>query len=188
MVYIYYKYKDKPVDEKIDLKITDGEIPLFIQWDKRWGYQNYGNNMIGIAGCGPTCISMVLCGLTQNEEYNPYFVAKFSEENNYYLNGVGTSWDLMTIGAKKLGLNSEQGTISSEYIMNRLSSSSPMICSMLPGDFTYTGHFIVLTGIDSKGNIIVNDPNSKKNSKKHWSLEVLIPQIKGIWRYSLNAE
>jgi hypothetical protein len=59
---------------------------------------------------------------------------------------------------------------------------------MKPGDFTYTGHFIVLTGIDSNGDIIVNDPNSKKNSKKHWSLETLVPQIKGIWKYTANLE
>jgi hypothetical protein len=65
----------------------------------------------------------------------------------------------MTYGAEKLGLDSEQGTISTEYILNNLSDSTPMICSMKPGDFTYTGHFIILTGIDSNGDIIVNDPN-----------------------------
>jgi hypothetical protein len=184
----YPKYKDKPFDADLRLDVTKGEIPLFIQWDKRWGYQYYGDNLLGISGCGPTCISMLVCGLTGSDEWNPYRVAQFSEENGYYVEGTGTSWNLMTDGAGKLGLDSEQGTISAEYISNNLSASTPMICSMKPGDFTYTGHFIVLTGIDSKGDIIVNDPNSKKNSKKHWSLETLVPQIKGIWKYTANIE
>jgi hypothetical protein len=59
---------------------------------------------------------------------------------------------------------------------------------MYPGDFTYTGHFIVLTGVDANGDIIVNDPNSRKNSEKHWSLETLIPQIRSIWKYTVSAE
>ena len=74
-------------------------------------------------------------------------------------------WDLMTAGAKKLGLTSTEGTINNDYIRQNLTSSTPMICSMLPGDFTYSGHFIVLTGIDSKGRVVVNDPNSPKNQK-----------------------
>lgn len=40
-------------------------IPLFIQWDKRWGYDAYGNDVIGLSGCGPTCLSMIVIGLTK---------------------------------------------------------------------------------------------------------------------------
>jgi hypothetical protein len=55
---------------------------------------------------------------------------------------------------------------------------------MKPGDFTYTGHFIVLTGIDEDGLIIVNDPNSPTNSSKHWEVGTLVSQMKSIWKYS----
>ena len=60
-----------------------------------------------------------------------------------------------------------------------------MICSMSPGDFTKTGHFIVLTGIDSNGKIIVNDPNSPKNSNKHWDVNTLVSQMKSVWKYNI---
>lgn len=183
----YHKYKNTPFDENLKLKIVKGEIPLFIQWDRRWGYQYYGDNLLGINGCGPTCISMVLCGLTENSEWNPYRVAQFSEEKGYYLQGEGTSWNLMVSGAEELGLHSEQGTVSKEYIQDNLSSKSPMICSMLPGDFTYTGHFIVLRGVDPNGNIMVNDPNSKQNSKKRWGIDELVPQIRSVWRYTIDT-
>ncbi|MDC7280633.1 C39 family peptidase [Butyrivibrio fibrisolvens] len=62
----------------------------------------------------------------------------------------------------------------------------PLICSMTPGDFTKTGHFIVLTGVTDDGQIIVNDPNSPKNSKKHWDVDILVSQMKSIWKYSYN--
>lgn len=180
----YPRYKDKDFDMDVSSELAAGEIPLFLQWDKRWGYKSYGSNYIGVAGCGPTCMAMVACGLTGNGKYNPYYVAKLSEEQGYYIAGQGTSWNLMTEGAEKLGLWAGHGKIAEEYIREKLSPDSPMICSMSPGDFTYTGHFIVLTGFDADGKLIVNDPNSPKNSEKHWSMEEILPQIKSIWRYS----
>ena len=56
---------------------------------------------------------------------------------------------------------------------------------MGPGDFTDQGHFIVLSGIDEDGMVIVKDPNSKKNSKKHWNLSKIISQMKNLWSYQL---
>ena len=171
----------------IDLSedVTEGEIPLFIQWDKRWGYYIYGNDFFGVNGCGPTCLAMVICGLTNDTVCNPYEVALFSMGNGYYIMGQGTSWNLMTKGAYAFGLTVEEGEISEQYIRDNVSENSPMICSMYPGDFTYTGHFIVLTGIDEDGKVIVNDPNSYINSEKHWELEKLTPQIKSLWCYRL---
>lgn len=179
----YAEYQDTELDMDISDEIVEGEIPLFIQWDKRWGYCMYGNDFFGVNGCGPTCLAMVVCGLTNDSEYNPYDIAMFSMSNDYYISGQGTSWNLMTEGARNLGLTVESGNITQWYIEHNLSSQSPMICSMEPGDFTYTGHFIVLTGIDEDGKIIVNDPNSYINSKKHWEISDLLPQIKSIWCY-----
>lgn len=179
----YAEYQDTEFDMDISDEIVEGEIPLFIQWDKRWGYCMYGNDFFGVNGCGPTCLAMVVCGLTNDSEYNPYDIAMFSMSNDYYISGQGTSWNLMTEGARNLGLTVESDNITQWYIEHNLSSQSPMICSMEPGDFTYTGHFIVLTGIDEDGKIIVNDPNSYINSKKHWEISDLLPQIKSIWCY-----
>lgn len=179
----YAEYQDTEFDMDISDEIVEGEIPLFIQWDKRWGYCMYGNDFFGVNGCGPTCLAMVVCGLTNDSEYNPYDIAMFSMSNDYYISGQGTSWNLMTEGVRNLGLTVESGNITQWYIEHNLSSQSPMICSMEPGDFTYTGHFIVLTGIDEDGKIIVNDPNSYINSKKHWEISDLLPQIKSIWCY-----
>ena len=37
----------------------DGSVPLFLQWDERWGYRSYGGDFLAVTGCGPTALSMV---------------------------------------------------------------------------------------------------------------------------------
>ena len=71
------------------------DFPLFLQWDPRWGYKPYGTDNIGLAGCGPTCMSMVLFYLTRDEKLTPDRIAAYSMENGYYVEGTGTAWALM---------------------------------------------------------------------------------------------
>ncbi len=177
----------KDLHPEIDLtdEVTKGTIPLFIQWDERWGYEIYGRNYLGINGCGPTCLSMVLCGLTGETKWNPLEVARYSNDHGYYVPGHGTAWDLMTRGAQKLGLSVASVGVSERNIRNNLSEEGKaIICSVRPGDFTYTGHFIVLVGLDEDGNVRVNDPNSPKHSEMHWTIEELLPQIRAMWVYT----
>lgn len=65
----------------------------------RFNLTHISLGIIGLSGCGPTCLSMVLLALTEDEEATPYEVARFSEENGYYVEGSGTAWSLMTEGA-----------------------------------------------------------------------------------------
>ena len=172
----------------IDGKELNGTIPLFQQWDKRWGYLKYGSNMIAINGCGPTCMSMVYTGLTGNTDKSPAAIAEFCLENNYYTEDSGTSWSLMLNGAKKLGLDAERISIGAESIKEKLASGQPVICSMKPGDFTETGHFIVLRGITKDGKLLVNDPNNISRSEKEWDMDTVLKQIKSAWSYSYTIQ
>lgn len=72
-------------------EVTYGEIPLLLQWDERWGYAFYADDMIAVNGCGPTAIAMVAAGLTGDNTVTPYKVAQFSAENGYYAGDSGTS-------------------------------------------------------------------------------------------------
>ncbi|HBA96629.1 MAG TPA: hypothetical protein DCZ23_00835 [Lachnospiraceae bacterium] len=168
--------------ELSDEEVADG-IPSLKQWDGRWGYVKYGNSIIAISGCGPTCMSMVYSGLLKNISMSPADMAEYCTDKGYYSQDTGTSWAMMLDGAKDLGLDAEK--IPTGSIKTALSAGKPVICSMAPGDFTDQGHFIVLTGIDRKGRIIVNDPNSIARSKKHWKLEKIQEQAKAAWSYSV---
>lgn len=164
-------------------EMKDGGIPRLYQSDRRWADKSYGISKMETSGCGPTCLSMVCCGLTGETNWNPYEVAKMAERNGYYVPGTGTSWKLMTEGAEKLGLQVKEVIFDEEHIRAELAAGHPIICAVGPGDFTTEGHFIVLTGMDDQGKIIVNDPNSKKNSGKNWELERIMSQIKNLWSY-----
>lgn len=181
-----YPRKKGTSNHKISLsgQYRPGKIPLLMQWDENWGYASYGDGIIALDGCGPTCLSMVAVGLTGNTAQNPKAVADFSQKNGY-LDGKtgGTLWSLMSDGAGKLGLVSREIPLDENRRGKELSQGHPIICSMRPGDFTTVGHFIVLRGY-SDGKFAVNDPNSRIRSGKTWSYETLRPQIRNLWAFS----
>ena len=74
-----------------------------------------------------------------------------------------------------------------EHIRAALEAGTPVICVVGPGDFTNSGHFLVLTGVDEEGKITLNDPNSKIRSKESWDINQLMSQIKNLWAYSYNG-
>lgn len=181
----YAKEKDK--EHVIDLsgEVKKGEIPLFMQWDKRWGYEYYGDEMIAINGCGPTCLSMVACGLSGNTKWSPLEVAHMAEKGGYCVSGSGSSWSLMSEGAEMLGLNVHKIRFQEDVIIETLREGMPIICIMGPGDFTTTGHFIVLCGVDKNGKIEVRDPFRRVNSEKKWDIETIMSQTRDLWAYTL---
>lgn len=181
-------YPEKKGTWSDDIDLSDryqlGEMPLLLQWDEEWGYAPYGNGMIALDGCGPTCLSMVAVGLTGDTSLNPKAVADFSAENGYLDDqSNSTLWALMTEGAEKLGLRSKEVPLSESRMSEELSEGHPLICSMRAGDFTVAGHFIVLCGYQN-GEFSVNDPNSTVRSGEKWSYEKLKPQIRNIWAFS----
>ncbi|WP_250672799.1 C39 family peptidase [Paraclostridium ghonii] len=184
----YPKYSEKLSSENISIKkdYKKGEIPLFIQWDKRWGYDKYGEEFIAVNGCGPTSLAMIAVGLTGNTDINPKGVVDYSRDNGYLVNGVGTSWKLMTEGAKYFGLTGKEIPLSKDSIISNLKNGHPIIASMGPGEFTSKGHFIVLKGVDEDGKIIVNDPNSKLRSEKTWDIDVFIKETKNLWAFNAS--
>ena len=163
-------------------KVKKGEFPLLLQYDTRWGYGKYGDSVIAISGCGPTVISMVIAGLTGDNSITPYDVAKYSEKNGYYDPLAGTSWSLFTEGVLEYGIKGTTISLSKNIMMNELENGHPIVCSMQKGDFTTTGHIILITGVKD-GKFIVNDPNSKERSQKLWDYVTLEPQIRNLWSF-----
>lgn len=160
----------------------EAQLPLLLQWDKRWGYVSYGNSCIGLSGCAPTCLSMVVLALTGNENATPDAIAAYAWQEGFYTEGTGTSWSFLTEGAAHWGVIGQEISLCRETVMGQLSAGNPIICSMRPGDFTTAGHFIVLAGVED-GKIRVNDPNSRARSSKLWEYDTLEGQVKNLWAY-----
>lgn len=160
--------------------VSREKVPLFLQWDSRWGYSQYGSDCIGVTGCGPTCLAMAGYYLTGREVFDPAAVASFAEQGGYYAPGYGSSWTLISEGAGKLGLKATELPLVKKKLVTALEEGKPVILAMGPGDFTTTGHYIVLTGWEEDA-FRVNDPNSVKNSQRRWTYEELETQIRNIW-------
>lgn len=178
-----YKGNTVKAEGGLTEKEMNQSFPLFLQWDPRWGYVEYGDSScIGLAGCGPTCLSMVLYYLTENEKMTPDRVAAYSMENGYYMAGTGTMWALLTEMPAAYGIEVWEPTTSEWELKYALDEGNLIICSMGEGDFTAAGHFIVIYGYDEEG-FLVNDPNSVARSG-HWAWKQIENQIKHTWVFS----
>ena len=174
-----YPFREEVALEAFSYDRTAG-VPLMMQWDQRWGYKTYGSDVMGITGCGPTCLAMVGYYLTGNDFFRPDTVAEFAWDEGYYSPGSGSSWTLISEGGVELGLDVTEIPLVKKRIVDNLEVGNPIICAMGAGDFTTSGHYIVLTGLED-GKFRVNDPNSYANSQKLWSYEQMENQFRNLW-------
>ena len=176
----YPLLKDSTPEIDLSEHIDTDHVPLLFQWDQRWGYNQYAGELMGLSGCGPTCLSMVCLYLLDDPTYTPKYIAEFAEENGYSVDGNGSSWTLISSGGVELGLDITEIPLDENRIIRNLEVGNPIICVVGPGDFTTTGHFIIMTGYED-GMVTVNDPNSNARSEKLWDLKSVMSQIRNLW-------
>ncbi|WP_302396331.1 C39 family peptidase [Eggerthella sinensis] len=160
-----------------------GEVPALYQKDPEWAQGTYAEDEFGTTGCGPTCLAMVYAALTGATDKGPAEMGALSERMGC-ASPDGTAWTFMTEGAAELGLVATEVPADESSIRGALLSGSPVICSVGPGDFTTTGHFIVLTGIDGQGRLLIRDPNSPERTNRAWDFDTVLAQSRAIWAYS----
>ncbi len=178
-----YDYPAEHVKEHtIDLteEVSMDSVPLFVQWDKRWGYEKYSGNFFAASGCGPTTLSMVVVYLTHDREASPIAVAKYSKEAGYSVDGSGSSWTLISEGCRHYGVKAKAVALDESRMKAELDEGHPIVVNVGPGDFTDTGHFMVITGYDDEG-FSINDPNSIEKSGKRWLFKNISSQIRAVW-------
>ena len=157
------------------------DYPLFLQFDPRWGYLPYGSGgNVGSSGCGPTCLSMAVFYLTGERFASPGVVAQYSLDNEFYVDTVGTKWTLMTSFPELFGLSSYQINWTEKNLKAELDKGRLLICSMRPGNFTSSGHFILIYGYDENG-FKINDPKCVYRSRLPWTYEQIKDDIKATW-------
>ncbi|MCF0259419.1 MAG: C39 family peptidase [Erysipelotrichaceae bacterium] len=158
-------------------------IPGLIQWDLRWGYYPYGDSDIAVAGCAPTCLSMVLSYLKQDPSITPTAVADYAIANDMYVPGAGSAHTIFDGAASHWGVQSEGVPVSKEDVAKALSQEKLLILNMVPGTFTRTGHFIVAYA-DENGKLKIHDPNSITRSNELWDYDDVLNETSAIWAFS----
>lgn len=176
-----YLFSDGSVTGGFTDEEQSEDYPLFLQFDPRWGYMPYGTRgTVGSSGCGPTCLSMAIFYLTGDRTCTPAVISQYSLDNEYYVEGVGTAWTLLTDYPAEFGLTSFQIQLREAKLKAELDKGRYLICSVRPGDFTSSGHFILIYGYDENG-FKINDPKCVYRSRLSWTYEQIQDDIKATW-------
>lgn len=153
------------------------EVVYYNQLDERWADKMYGTSgTIGEGGCGPTAMSIVISTLT-GEPHDPVELSNWSVANGHRCEGNGSYHSLIPAAAEGYGLSCE-GDLSTQDIVDTLSSGKLVVAIMSKGHFTSSGHFIVLRGVTSEGKILVADPASQKRSQQEWDLSLIMNEAR----------
>ena len=163
--------------------VQQGTVPLLLQWDKRWGYTVYSGTTFALTGCCPTSFAMVYQGLTGDSSYSPYDMGVYAKESGHMSEFNGTDTGFFYDAARRFGLQVEQISSSVSSAKSALQSGKVLICNVGPGDFTTGGHYIVITGVDSDGLLIINDPYSVVRSNKHWDADTVMSQTLALFAF-----
>lgn len=163
-----------------DFEFTDVTTPVvyFNQLDSRWCNTLYGRTgTIGEEGCGPTALAIVVSSFT-SRYVTPVDVAKWAVSAGQRCEGNGSYQTIIVEGARHYGLKAEGIGRDERKLVEALSEGKLVVALMGKGHFTRGGHFIVLRGITSNGQILVADPSSTKRSNQAWAPSIFTLEAK----------
>ncbi|MBQ8505877.1 MAG: peptidoglycan-binding protein [Clostridia bacterium] len=163
------------------LALICGELPgkvSFVQpvdykqADSRWGslmYSCYGNKKQTIAnsGCGPTAMADVVATL-KDAAVIPPDLCELAVANGHRSRSGGTAWSFFPYIQEKFGFSKLIESSSLETLKACLDGGGYAVCSMGPGYWTKSGHFICVWKYDNTY-IYANDPASKVRKKQKQS-------------------
>lgn len=154
----YQKYM-----KRAKFKVTD--VVYYNQYD--YGNASYGDDTISNSGCGPTSAAMILSTFL-DEEVTPQMACDFSAVNGHLVVG-GTEDAFFDDIFNEYGVSYTKEEQTEENIISSLEDGNLIIAHVGPSEFTKSGHFIVLSGLDENGNVIVADPASRRRTEVTWS-------------------
>ena len=139
-----------------------GEVVYYNQGEEPWASLSYGGSTVRASGCGPTALAIAISTLT-GEPVTPELTAKYAVDTGGYVPGRGTSHAYPANAARHWGLSVERVKREQmDHVVEELKSGklAVVICAenTISGS---SGHFIVLTGVTSEGNITIADPGSR---------------------------
>ncbi len=165
--------------------VTRGIVPRLYQWDKRWGYTEYCGRDFGTTGCCPTAFSMAYMAVTGKSDMTPGVAGELAKELDMVDDDAGTYGDFIPTAAERYGLECREVGRSVETIRSELQGGHVLIANMGPGDFTTAGHFIVISGLNADGSVLICDPYSSVRSGQTWDPERLVQQMMRLHSFAL---
>ena len=148
-------------------------IPLFMQWDERWGFMEYIGGPMGTKGCCPTCLSMLYAGFSGRCDMSPYIVSRLATESGLCDAENGTYGEFVGYFAQHVGLDYAE-VYDLDGAASYLSDGWALVCNLGAGEFTDVGHYVLVTGwADDAGSVQVNDPYNSSVDAQAWPLSTI---------------
>ena len=173
---------------------TTQVVPVsYKQTDRRWANKKYANSgensTIGGSGCGPTAAAMLVATFVDRKE-TPVEACAWAKKHGYKATGSGTYYTFFKAYFKAHRMDCEQVPGSNSYHQKNTSSDKKakaalkkgqyVIACMGPGDWTRSGHFILLRKI--KGSTVyIHDPASSAKSRNKSTWDKVQYQAKYYW-------
>lgn len=121
-------------------------------------------------------MAIVVSSLT-GDIVDPVEMSAWAYKNGYWCSKSGSYHSLIPGAAQAWGLPVEGCTASEpQRIVDALSQGKLVVALMSKGHFTSSGHFMVLRGVTSDGQILVADPASYTRSEKSWDLAIILDE------------
>ena len=155
------------------------QIQTLYQRDYRNALTRIGGRARTVAssGCGAVCVSMVISYLTGDEDQTPESLFLRAVEMGEYF-GAGLNHEALTALLSENGVQNEWIANEAGAIAQALREGKPVIAHMGPGTFTNGGHYVLLRGYASDGQVLVNDPASPDRSAETYPLEKIVRQAR----------
>ena len=156
-------------------QILNGSI-YYSQNDSRWANSKFVQSngvddgaTMADTGCGPTAMSMVISNM-KNKPSSPVDLAKYAQSSGDR-DETGTNWNFVDKASRQYGLISNKITApSSTHILESVATGNPVLLSGQDdgtglSPYTTAGHYVVAVGLDTNGNVIINDPRGSSYSR-----------------------
>lgn len=165
----------------------------YLQTDPRWGSLDYSapgeKTTIAASGCGPTAMAMVLATWA-DPSVTPKTECAWALAHGYKAPHQGTYYGYFEPAGARYGLRvtrlnyaSLYGNDTSAYhaqVKDALDRGELVIACMGPGNWTSSGHYVLVWKIDGD-TIYINDPASTKAARTKGSWSLFRQQVKYYW-------
>ncbi len=191
---------DYPIKHELNKKaiLTEEELssdlPLFMQYDERWGYKYLGGGdggeLIAQTGCLCCCLSMVYTGIEHNDQLTPDAVSVVLMGNDM-LGISGTKKKAVKWFCDNYGYNcveysyDENVHTDKQLVIDSLNAGKYVIVTLKPGEYTKVGHAIVIREYKD-GKFYLNDPDNETRNNQPSSFEDFANDVDSLWVISDN--
>lgn len=168
-------------------KQTDGSSFIYYaQTDSAYASHPYAGSDMGNAGCGPSCMAMVITNFTDTV-VTPDTLGDWCTARGFAVNGRGTAYAMFPEACKKYGIElSYLNCGEKEEIEQALRSGKLIMCIVGKGDFAGNRHFLLIRGITNDGKLLVANSYKGSDGLVEWDYSRVFGQMNEatLWVFS----